>query len=94
MVENIPRVLPGDAQATIERGTWPRPAIFDWLQQAGNVSDAEMHRVFNCGIGMVVIVAPEHADAAQRMLTASGESVHRIGAITPRAAGARGAVVV
>jgi phosphoribosylformylglycinamidine cyclo-ligase len=52
LVENVPRVLPDGVQARLERSRWPQPAIFEWLQHAGNVADAEMLRVFNCGIGM------------------------------------------
>ncbi len=52
-----PPDVSGRLAARLERARWPRPAIFDWLQRAGNVADAEMHRVFNCGIGMVVVVA-------------------------------------
>ena len=94
LVENVPRVLPDGVQARLERSRWPQPAIFDWLQHAGNVADAEMLRVFNCGIGMIVIVAPEHADQALRMLADAGESVYRIGAIVARDADAAPTIVV
>jgi phosphoribosylformylglycinamidine cyclo-ligase len=57
LTENIPRVLPDHLTAVIERSEWTLPPLFQWLQQEGQVADAEMHRVFNCGIGMVVIVA-------------------------------------
>ena len=70
------------------------PAIFDWLQRAGNVADAEMHRVFNCGIGMVVVVAAADAERAMQLLAGAGESVFRIGAVVPRAPGAPATVVV
>jgi phosphoribosylformylglycinamidine cyclo-ligase len=93
LTENVPRVLPKGVAARLEVAKWPRPPVFDWLQREGSVADAEMHRVFNCGIGMVVIVAPEHADRATLLLTAAGESVHRIGGIVPRAAGAPAAIV-
>jgi phosphoribosylformylglycinamidine cyclo-ligase len=94
LVENVPRVLPPGLQARLERARWPRPPIFDWLQQGGRVADDEMHRVFNCGIGMVVVVAPEHAERAKLLLAASGESVHRIGAIVAQPAGEPPTVVV
>jgi phosphoribosylformylglycinamidine cyclo-ligase len=94
LTENVPRVLPEGVAASLDASRWPRPPVFDWLQREGNVASAEMHRVFNCGIGMVVIVAPEHADRASLILTASGESVHRIGSIVPREAGAPATVVV
>ncbi len=88
LVLNTHRMFPDSLAARLERGSWPRPAIFDWLQQRGNIADAEMHRVFNCGIGMVVVVAAGDADRAERLLAASGESVYRIGTVVPRAAGA------
>jgi len=94
LLENTHRMFPPGMAARIERGSWPRPAIFDWLQQAGNVADAEMHRVFNCGIGMIVVVAAEDADRAEAMLAASGEAVHRIGAVVPQVAGTPATVIV
>ena len=94
LVENVPRVLPPGMQARLHRDAWSRPAIFDWLQRHGEVADAEMHRVFNCGIGMVVIVAAQHADRALRFLDATGEHATRIGAIVAQPAGEPPAVVV
>jgi phosphoribosylformylglycinamidine cyclo-ligase len=94
LAENTHRMFPDGVAARIERARWPRPAIFDWLQQAGNVADAEMHRVFNCGIGMIVVVAAEDADRALQMLAAAGESVYRIGAVVPRAAATPATVIV
>jgi phosphoribosylformylglycinamidine cyclo-ligase len=94
LTENTHRMFPDGVAARIERAKWPRPPIFDWLQQAGNVADAEMHRVFNCGIGMVVVVAAEHAGRAEAMLAAAGEAVHRIGSVVPRTAGAPGTAIV
>jgi len=88
LLENTHRMFPDALAARLERASWPRPAIFDWLQQRGNIDNAEMHRVFNCGIGMVVVVAADDADRAQRLLAAAGESVYRIGAVVPRANGA------
>ena len=93
LVENTHRMFPETLAARIERGSWPRPAMFDWLQRAGSVSDAEMHRVFNCGIGMVVVVAPEYAERASAMLAAAGEAVHRIGSVVPRAADSPGTTI-
>jgi phosphoribosylformylglycinamidine cyclo-ligase len=87
IVENVPRVLPERAKASISRSSWPLPPLFQWLQREGNVADAEMHRVFNCGIGMVVIVAAEDAEAAMRALGDAGETVFRIGRIEARKAG-------
>ena len=94
LVENIPRALPEGVTAVLQKSAWPMPPLFNWLQQHGGVAEAEMHRVFNCGIGMTVIVAEEHAAAALRMLAAAGESVYRIGRIEPRAPGQARTVVV
>jgi phosphoribosylformylglycinamidine cyclo-ligase len=93
LTENVPRVLPEGVQARLDKSRWPRPPVFSWLQAQGGVDEDEMHRVFNCGIGMVVIVAPEHADRACLLLAAAGEAVHRIGTIAPREAGAAATVV-
>jgi phosphoribosylformylglycinamidine cyclo-ligase len=87
LVENLPRVLPAKVKAAISRSSWEVPPLFRWLQREGRVADDEMLRVFNCGIGMTVIVAEESADAARRALTAAGETVFRIGRIEPRKAG-------
>ncbi|MDH5247141.1 MAG: phosphoribosylformylglycinamidine cyclo-ligase [Betaproteobacteria bacterium] len=94
LVENTHRMFPDHLAARLERARWPRPAIFDWLQRTGNVADAEMHRVFNCGIGMVVVVAPAEAERAAELLGEAGESVYRIGSVVSRAPGAAGTVVV
>ncbi|MDP7041315.1 MAG: phosphoribosylformylglycinamidine cyclo-ligase, partial [Gammaproteobacteria bacterium] len=80
--ENLARVLGTDVDATVETGTWERPAIFDWLQEQGNVAYSEMLRTFNCGIGMMAIVPAERADAAVAELKASGETAMVIGTIT------------
>jgi len=81
---NVPRVLPDSVCAVIDGKSWPRPALFSWLQQEGGVAEDEMHRVFNCGIGMVVIVAEEHAAQALALLSEAGETVYRIGRIETR----------
>ncbi|MDO9191054.1 MAG: phosphoribosylformylglycinamidine cyclo-ligase, partial [Sulfurimicrobium sp.] len=75
LLENIPRVLPENLTAVIQKASWTMPPLFSWMQQEGNVAEKEMHRTFNCGIGMIVIVAAEHAGAAISSLTASGEQV-------------------
>jgi phosphoribosylformylglycinamidine cyclo-ligase len=93
LTENVPRILPDGVQARLSASRWQRPVIFEWLKRNGNVAEAEMHRVFNCGIGMVVVVAAEDAEQAIASLTAAGERVSRIGEIVPRAAGAVGCVV-
>jgi phosphoribosylformylglycinamidine cyclo-ligase len=81
LTDNIPRVLADGLQVRLDRNAWPHDPVFDWLQSAGNISDAEMYRTFNCGIGMVVIVAAEQADAAIAQLRAAGESVQVIGTV-------------
>jgi phosphoribosylformylglycinamidine cyclo-ligase len=86
LVENIPRVLPDGVKAVLQKEAWDMPPLFQWLQQQGNVDEKEMSRVFNCGIGMALIVGPELADTAMRLLQSSGETVWRIGTIRPRAA--------
>jgi phosphoribosylformylglycinamidine cyclo-ligase len=87
LLENVPRVLPEGLAAELERAAWPRPPIFDWLQARGDVADAEMHRVFNCGIGMVIILAPGDVATAMACLGAQGETVFEIGRIVRRAEG-------
>ncbi len=93
LVENIPRILQPGLTAVLERKTWPLPKLFQWLQQQGNVADSEMHRVFNCGIGMVLVVAPEHAHEAVAQLNAAGEQAYRIGTIAATEAGQAQTVV-
>jgi phosphoribosylformylglycinamidine cyclo-ligase len=87
IVENVPRVLTDNLTAEIQRSAWPVTDLFGWLQKAGNVPEDEMLRVFNCGIGLVMVVAPADADRAMSMLTQAGEQVWRIGTIRARAAG-------
>lgn len=84
ITENVPRVLPADVVANIDSGTWQMPRLFHWLREKGNVDTQEMYRTFNCGIGMVVIVAAGDADVAIGHLRASGETVSRIGIIRTR----------
>lgn len=84
LVENLPRVLPERLKAVIERSAWALPPLFQWLQREGQVADAEMLRVFNCGIGMAIVVGAGHADAAERALAESGETVFRMGRIEAR----------
>jgi phosphoribosylformylglycinamidine cyclo-ligase len=87
LVENIPRVLQPELTAVLHRDAWQMPPLFTWLQQHGGVEDAEMHRVFNCGIGMTVIVAKDKADETEAMLRQSGETVFRLGEIRERQQG-------
>lgn len=84
LLENIPRVLPTGFVADIDHKNWQRPAIFDWLQQQGNVEFKEMHRTFNCGIGMIVVVSAAEAEAAKAHLAAQGETVFTIGSVRAR----------
>jgi phosphoribosylformylglycinamidine cyclo-ligase len=94
LVENLPRVLPETAKALISRSSWRTPPLFEWLQREGGVADEEMHRVFNCGIGMAVVIAPEHAEAAARALSGAGETVFQIGRIEARKAAEPQALIV
>ncbi len=94
LVENIPRALPEGVTAVLQRSAWPMPPLFNWLQRHGGVADAEMHRVFNCGIGMTLIVAEQDAAATLRMLTAAGESAYRIGRVEACAKGHARTVVI
>ena len=79
LVGNLPRVLPEGVCALIDSQAWQRPAIFDWLQEQGNVDDAEMYRTFNCGIGMVLVVSAGDANAAVELLRQQGETALIIG---------------
>ncbi|WP_323835669.1 phosphoribosylformylglycinamidine cyclo-ligase [Photorhabdus africana] len=79
--ENIPRVLPENTQAQINESSWQWPAIFNWLQQTGNVSRHEMYRTFNCGVGMVIALPPTAVEQAIELLTAAGEKAWQIGTI-------------
>jgi phosphoribosylformylglycinamidine cyclo-ligase len=94
LTENVPRVLPDSVKAVIDSSAWQRPRLFDWLQREGNVADGEMHRVFNCGIGMVVVLAPENVADAQRILAAAGQPAAVIGSIAARADGEAATIVV
>ena len=78
---NVPRILPPNTIAAIQANSWSRPPVFKWLQQAGEVGEEEMWKVFNCGIGMVVIVAASDARRAANELRAYGETVYEIGTI-------------
>ena len=90
LLENIPRVLPDGAHARIDATAWEQPRLMAFLQAQGAIEPEEMARTFNCGIGMVAIVAADQADSVAGSLRAAGESVHRIGAIE---AGERGCTV-
>ncbi len=91
LLDNIPRVIPDGLEVELNRHAWQRPELFDWLQAATKLDDTEMHRTFNCGIGMTVHVAPEHVDTALANLRAAGEEAQVIGTV---ATGSRGVVLV
>jgi phosphoribosylformylglycinamidine cyclo-ligase len=90
LTDNIPRVLPAGLEAVLERRSWHRDPVFDWLQQSGRIEPAEMYRTFNCGLGMVVIVPPAQAAAAVKFLAARGETATIVGEVR---AGARGVAI-
>lgn len=94
LVDNVPRVLPENTQAVLHRDSWQMPELFRWLQMKGGVADAEMVRVFNCGIGMVVIVSPDQADAAIKSLTAQGLKAWTVGEVVERPKDAPQTIVI
>lgn len=81
LTENIPRVIPENMCAEINRDSWRWPAVFHWLQETGKVNSAEMYRTFNCGIGMVLVVGPDEAEKTLGLLRAAGESAWRLGRV-------------
>ena len=87
LLENVPRVLPENVVAQLDSKAWHTPKLFDWLREMGNVAPQEMYRTFNCGIGMVVIVDKNDADAALAQLNAAGETASVIGTIRARQGG-------
>ncbi len=93
IVENLPRVLPGHLAAALDADAWPLPPVFSWLVGEGDVAPAELARTFNCGLGMVAVVAPGDADAVSAALTEAGESVREIGRVVPRSEGEAGVVI-
>jgi phosphoribosylformylglycinamidine cyclo-ligase len=90
LLDNIPRVLPDGLECVLERRSWRCEPVFDWLQQQGKITDAEMYRVFNCGIGMTVHVASSDAQRAIGLLSEAGQEALVIGEIR---AGTRGVVI-
>jgi len=87
-------IAPEGTRAVMRRSAWPLPEIFHWLQREGGVADEEMHRVFNCGIGMVLAVSEDHAGAAAELLQRLGETTYRIGQIEAGHAGEPQALLV
>ena len=94
ITENVPRVLPAGLTAEIQKSSWALPPLFQWLQAQGNISDLEMHKTFNCGIGMVMIVAQENAAAATKLLSQAGEQVFTLGKIRTQNIGEAPTIVV
>jgi len=90
ITDNIPRVLSDGLEVVLERGSWQRDPVFDWLQRTARIGAAEMYRTFNCGIGMVAIVPKEHAQAAVSLLNSRGETATVIGEVRQ---GGRGVVI-
>ena len=81
LTDNIPRVLPDGLGVRLESAAWRREPVWDWIQASGRIGDAEMHRTFNCGIGMVVVVARGDAEAALALLRGAGERASVIGEV-------------
>ncbi len=82
LLENLPRVIPNHLQAEINTSSWQQGAIFDWLAEHGNITQHEMYRTFNCGVGLVLIVAADAVDTCIHELQASGETVYQLGEIS------------
>ena len=87
LTDNIPRVLPDGMEVHLQRRAWHRDPVFDWLQQTAHVDNAEMYRTFNCGIGMIAVVPPDHADEAIRLLKDRGETATLLGEVRKGTAG-------
>src|SRR5699024_1457750 len=81
LAENLARVLPPGVTACIERASWQQPPVFDWLAASGDIAASEMLRTFNCGIGFVVVLPADQAEAATASLRESGEQVFEIGRV-------------
>jgi phosphoribosylformylglycinamidine cyclo-ligase len=81
LTDNIPRVLPDGLGVRLEARAWRRDPVWDWIQDTGRIADAEMHRTFNCGVGMVALVPRAEADAALELLRAAGEQATVIGEV-------------
>ena len=90
LLDNIPRVIPEGLEVVLERKAWRREPVFDWLQRAGSVTDAQMYRVFNCGIGMTLQLSAQDADRAIEILRAAGQEAAVIGEVK---SGTRGVVI-
>jgi phosphoribosylaminoimidazole (AIR) synthetase len=86
-------VLPDNLAAEFDARRWPLPPVFGWMMRAGGIADTEMARVYNCGLGMVAVVASGDAAEVQAIFEAAGETVFQAGKVVPRAAGGPGSVV-
>ncbi|MDH3646203.1 MAG: phosphoribosylformylglycinamidine cyclo-ligase [Gammaproteobacteria bacterium] len=82
LTENLPRILPEGLTARVDTNTWSKPAVFQWIQQTGGIADSEMLLTFNCGVGMILVVAEELVDATLALLSQQGEQAWRLGDIT------------
>lgn len=82
LTENLPRVLPEGLGAEIDLGSWELPPVFGWMQQTGGIETSEMLKTFNCGIGMVLVVSADQAEALTALLRDSGETVAQLGTVT------------
>jgi phosphoribosylformylglycinamidine cyclo-ligase len=87
--ENLERILPVGVGVTIDRGSWPVPPVFTWLQELGDVADDEMHRVFNMGVGLVLIVSPYYAESIQQQMAKAGYESWLIGRAVEQVEGVR-----
>ena len=94
LTENVPRILQANLAARLHAANWALPELFKWLQQEGGIEDPEMHRVFNCGIGMVIVVSAADAAAVQATFDAEGETVYVLGEIENRQGDSAQTVVV
>jgi phosphoribosylformylglycinamidine cyclo-ligase len=83
LTDNIPRVLPEDLDVILQTSAWPKDPLFDWLAKTGNINSTEMHRTFNCGIGMVIILPKAEVSSALTQLQATGEQAYLIGEVQP-----------
>jgi phosphoribosylformylglycinamidine cyclo-ligase len=93
LIENISRVLPDGMVAELDAARWPLPAVFRWLGETAGLDHHEMARTFNCGIGMIAVVAPDQADAVTHRLREAGETVYAIGTVVPQGSGGRDTVL-
>ena len=82
LTENLPRVLPDDTGAEIDLDAWELPGVFKWLSKTGGMAEAEMLKTFNCGIGMILVVEADRAEALTSLLEKAGETVHTLGRVT------------